>query len=144
ADGCLDDVGQELLVRRVIAVAQVLAGELGVAAEVVVRAVVDTLHLLPAEWKLELDIRRRGGVVRALVGGVVAEPKPLRGDTQALVPLAPTRLPLLEEARRVRRAREVLHLHLFELARAEDEVPGRDLVAESLADLRDAEGDPLA
>ena len=38
---------------------------------------------------------------------------------------------------------EELHLHLLELARAEDEVPGRDLVAERLADLRDAERDLL-
>ena len=34
---------------------------------------------------------------------------------------------------------EVLHLHLLELAHAEEEVPRRDLVAEALADLRDAE-----
>src|SRR6266508_1847473 len=34
---------------------------------------------------------------------------------------------------------EVLHLHLLELARAEEEVARRDLVAEGLADLRDAE-----
>src|SRR5579885_3811907 len=37
-------------------------------------------------------------------------------------------------------ADEVFHLHLLELARAEDEVAGRDLVAERLTDLRDAEG----
>ena len=35
---------------------------------------------------------------------------------------------------------EVLDLHLLELARAEDEVARRDLVAERLADLRDAKG----
>ncbi len=34
---------------------------------------------------------------------------------------------------------EELHLHLLEFARAEDEVPGGDLVAERLADLGDAE-----
>ena len=34
---------------------------------------------------------------------------------------------------------EELHLHLLELADAEEEVAGRDLVAEALADLRDAE-----
>ena len=39
---------------------------------------------------------------------------------------------------------EELHLHLLELARAEDEVAGRDLVAERLADLRDAERRLLA
>ena len=39
---------------------------------------------------------------------------------------------------------EELHLHLLELARAEDEVSGRDLVAEGLADLRDPERRALA
>src|ERR1700759_5399477 len=34
---------------------------------------------------------------------------------------------------------EELHLHLLELAHAEEEVARRDLVAEALADLRDAE-----
>ena len=41
--------------------------------------------------------------------------------------------------RGVGRRDEVLHLHQLELERAEDEVAGRDLVAERLADLRDAE-----
>src|SRR5690606_12368315 len=39
---------------------------------------------------------------------------------------------------------EELHLHLLELARPEDEVAGRDLVAESLADLCNAERNALA
>ena len=39
---------------------------------------------------------------------------------------------------------EELHLHLLELARAEDEVAGSDLVAERLADLGDAERRLLA
>ena len=39
---------------------------------------------------------------------------------------------------------EELHLHLLELARAEDEVAGRDLVAERLADLGDPERRLLA
>ena len=39
---------------------------------------------------------------------------------------------------------EELHLHLLELARAEDEVAGGDLVAEGLADLGDAERRLLA
>ena len=36
---------------------------------------------------------------------------------------------------------EELDLHLLELARAEGEIPRRDLVAKALADLGDAEGD---
>ena len=43
-----------------------------------------------------------------------------------------------QRSRFVRRHEE-LHLHLLELARAEDEVARRDLVAEGLADLRDPE-----
>ena len=50
--------------------------------------------------------------------------------------LDPILVPLLVLAR----LHEVLHLHLLELAGAEDEVAWRDLVAERLADLRDAEG----
>ena len=37
---------------------------------------------------------------------------------------------------------EELDFHLLELARAEGEVSGRDLVAKTLADLGDAEGNP--
>ena len=47
----------------------------------------------------------------------------------------PVAVPLV----RVGRRHEELHLHLLELERAEDEVPGGDLVAERLADLRDPE-----
>lgn len=43
-----------------------------------------------------------------------------------------------------RRLDEELHLHLLELAGAEDEVAGGDLVAEALADLADAERRLLA
>ena len=47
--------------------------------------------------------------------------------------------PVLVPLGRVRRRHEELDLHLLELARAEDEVARRDLVAERLADLRDPE-----
>ena len=52
----------------------------------------------------------------------------------------PVLVPLLGLVRRD----EELDLHLLELARAEDEVAGRDLVAEGLADLRDPERRLLA
>src|SRR5581483_9714859 len=63
----LDDVRDELLVRRLVEVAQVLTRVLRMAAKVVVGAVVDALHLLPPEREAELDVRGRGGVVRALL-----------------------------------------------------------------------------
>src|SRR5206468_5590776 len=115
----------------------------GVATEVVVGAVVDALELVPAEREFELDVRRRGGIVRAFVCGVVAELQLVARDPLLDMPGESRLFPLLVEARRLRCAREVLHLHLLELARAEDEVPRRDLVAEGLADLGDAERELL-
>src|SRR5680860_1433656 len=60
-------------------------------------------------------------------------------DAVAKVPLTPLLHPEPEPLLRLCGRDEVLHLHLLELERAEDEVPGRDLVAERLSDLRDAE-----
>ena len=71
---------------------------------------------------------------------VVVEPVALRGQPQRTVPghalLLPAGVPLHLGAR----LHEVLHLHLFELPHAEDELACHDLVAEGLAGLRDAEG----
>jgi len=62
------------------------------------------------------------------------------GQADAQEPLAAPLEPLLVAGEPVRVGMdEVLHFHLLELARAEDEVPRRDLVAERLPDLRDAE-----
>src|SRR5215213_390681 len=47
--------------------------------------------------------------------------------------------PVLEPSRRVVRGDEELHLHLLKLTCPENEIAGRDLVAERLADLRDPE-----
>ena len=77
--------------------------------------------------------------MRQLVGVVRAQPDLIGPDAELHVPahalLEPVLVPLLRLVRRD----EVLHLHLLELARAEDEVAGGDLVAERLADLRDSE-----
>src|SRR5215211_5898026 len=88
--------------------------------------------------------------MRQLLGLVLVKLQPLRLEAEAKVPPQALLLPVLEPLhvpalRRLRfRIDEELHLHLLELARAEDEVPGRDLVPERLADLRDAERRPLA
>jgi hypothetical protein len=55
------------------------------------------------------------------------------------VPVEPLVDPVAVPLVRLGRRHEELHLHLLELEGAEDEVPGRDLVAERLADLRDPE-----
>src|SRR5215213_11922630 len=62
----------------------------------------------------------------------------------AKMPLEPRVDPVAVPLVRLRRRDEELHLHLLELERAEDEVPGRYLVPERLADLRDAERRLLA
>src|SRR5438067_933067 len=143
-DRRLDDMRNEPLVRDVVEVFEILARELGVATQVVVRAVMDTFEFVPAKWERELDVRRRRGVMRALVIGVIAEAHLFSRDALLDVPREARFLPLVVEARSIGGAREVLHLHLLELARSEDEVARGDLVAERLADLRDPERELLS
>ena len=108
-------------------------------AQVEVAAVRDPLELRPADGEEVLDVARPARVVRELVGLVRPDTKVLLPDPEAEVPahalVDPVAVPLL----RLRGRDEVLHLHLLELERAEDEVPGRDLVPERLSDLRDPE-----
>ena len=119
--------------------------DLRVVAQVEVAPVVDALELLPAEREAVLHVDRLLGVVGQLVRRVLAEAETGGIDAVGLVPGLALRQPLLERLRRaLLRPHEVLHLHLLELAHPEHEVAGRDLVAEGLADLRDAERDLLA
>src|SRR5437660_2165226 len=60
-------------------------------------------------------------------------------DAVARVPAISLLDPVVEPVVRLAGRDEVLHLHLLELARAKEEVAGRDLVAERLADLCDPE-----
>ena len=119
--------------------------ELAVLLEVVVGAVGDALKLAPAHRGVVLDVE---------VGlGIVGQRAPSRCSCrrrfsdrmprlfhQAMRSFDPVLVPLVVCAR----LDEELDLHLLELAVAEDEVARRDLVAERLADLGDAEGQLLA
>src|SRR5262249_51222283 len=78
--------------------------------------------------------------VRALLRPVLAHAEPAAPQAVAEVPVEALVDPVAVPALRVRGRDEVLHLHLLELAHAEEEVPGCDLVPERLADLRDPEG----
>src|SRR3712207_377783 len=118
------------------------SGVLRVRGEVEVGAVGDALELAPLralEAEAVLDVDGALGVVGELLLGVLVVPQVLRRDAQVGVPAGalvdPVLVPLLVGAR----LDEELHLHLLELAGAEDEVARRDLVAEGLADLADAE-----
>src|SRR5581483_6470057 len=113
---------------------------LGVLYQVEVAAVRDAFELLPADRVAVLDVARPARVMRALLRGVLADTKVRALEAEPEVPVQALLDPVLVPALRIRRGHEELHLHLLELADAEEEVPGRDLVAERLAGLRDPEG----
>src|SRR5438093_10815505 len=112
---------------------------LGVLREVEVAPVRDSLELRPADREEVLEVGRAARVVRELVLAVHALPQPALSQAIAGVPpeplVDPVAIPLVSFCR----WDEVLHLHLLELACAEEEVPRSDLVPERLADLRDSE-----
>src|ERR1041384_6266318 len=70
-----------------------------------------------------------------------AQPQPLAGQTETLVPGHPPVAPVFVPLARCIRMAEELDLHLLELARSECEIPRRNFVAETLAHLGDAEWD---
>ena len=162
----LDHVWQVALVRQIVAIRQVLAAaailrfavgagfddqfvalphELAfhMTAEIEIAPMGNALQLAELarrqERKRVFDIGRAARIVAQLFRVVVAQPQPLAGQSQIQIPLiapvAPERVPL---GRRVGMAEE-LDFHLLELARAEREIPRRDLVAKALAHLRDTE-----
>ena len=148
ARGRLDHVGMVVRVLLRIEVRQLLAAVLFVLLEVVVGAVRDAFQFAPAPRVLVLDVRAGLGVMRQFRALMRAQAQLLAADAQArrTSSAAPSHQYLnqymssLPSSAKPRRRDEVLHLHLLELARAEREVLDRDLVAEALALLRDAEG----
>ena len=140
----LDHVGDVALAARLVEVLELLAAELRVLGEVEVAAVGDALELRVAHREAVLDVGGRARVVRELVGLVLAEDQVVGSDAEVGVPAHPLLHPVLVPPLGVVGRAEELHLHLLELAGAEDEVARRDLVAEGLADLRDPERRLLA
>ena len=114
-----------------------------VAAQVEVAAMGDAFQLAEFARRQEregvLDVGGADRIVAQFVLVVLAQLQPFAGQAEVLYQcqsaIAPVFVPL---PRRVRVAEE-LDFHLLELARAEREVPRRDLVAEALAHLGDAE-----
>ena len=120
---------------------------LRVRLEVEVGAVGNALELAPRialEAELVLDVDGAIGVVRQLLLRMLVEPQVLRVDAQVDIPLQAGVDPVLMPLAGGVGFDEELHLHLLELAGAEDESCPGDLVAEALADLADAERRLLA
>src|SRR5262245_45412584 len=80
------------------------------------------------------------GVMGQFILLVLAELQVFAGEADRLPPLIARITPELVPLVRRVGVDEELDLHLLELARAEREIPRRDLVAKRLALLRDAEG----
>ena len=113
--------------------------------QVEVGPVRDAFELTPVgEREPVLDVDRALRVVRELVRIVLADPEMVLAESEVGPPAHPLPDPELVPLLVGARLDEELHLHLLELPQAIDEVPGRDLVAERPADLRDPERDLLA
>src|SRR5262249_11863154 len=138
AGGRLDHVRDVALLGLRVEVLELLAGELRVLGEVEVTAVGDPLELGPADREQVLDVAGARRVVAQLVGVVGAQLEVVGAYAELDVPVKALLEPVLEPLLSLGGRDEVLHLHLLELARTEDEVAGRDLVAKRLADLRDS------
>ena len=134
ADRCLDYVGGVAFVELGIEILYLLAGELFVLREVEVGAGVYALNLLESERHLELDVGGGVGIVGKLL--VVVETVFLIAETESLVPFEASLAPCVEPFELLARTHEELHLHLFELAHAENELTCHNLVAECFSDLR--------
>ena len=113
-------------------------------AQVEVGAVGDALDLRPAPGEAVLDVRGGFGVVGELVWVVWPQAQAVLVDTERGVPAHALPDPRLVPLLVLTGLYEELDLHHLELAGAEYEVAGGDLVTEGLADLRDAEGGPSA
>ena len=106
--------------------------------EVEVRTAVDAFHFLEAKRHTELDVCSGVGIVSELI--MVVETIVLCAEAEILMPLHAGFFPFGEPVELGTWLDEELHLHLFKLSHAEDELAGYNLVAEGFADLCYAEG----
>ena len=111
--------------------------------EIEIRAIRNPHQLAPlASWEAEaiLDIHCPLRVMAQLLFRMLEEAQIVWVHPEVDIPSHRLVDPILVPTLVGTRLDEEFHLHLLELARAEDEVTGRDLVAERLAYLPDSEG----
>src|SRR5271165_3595998 len=97
----------------------------------------DALPFLPANNTLVLNVKSLFGIVRKLIRPMCAEAQAIFMIDNALVPLEAKLFPIIKPLLHFTRMHEELQVPLLELALAEQEVPRRDFVAESLPNLAD-------
>lgn len=139
-----NDVGNIFFLCLFVPITQVFAREFFVARQVEVGPVVDTFQLFPAEGELVFDVIGLLGVMGQVAGTMFMPAEIFGTDAEVEIKLLVLLFPISEPFGVFRRMNKELHLHLFEFAGAEDEIPRRDFVAESLADLGYAKGYFLA
>ncbi|OQA40969.1 MAG: hypothetical protein BWY50_01927 [Spirochaetes bacterium ADurb.Bin315] len=137
----LHHVGNVAFVGHWVEVRLVFSTELLMLGKVIVGSVVHPFQLLPPHREEVLDIVRVLGVERQLVLSVLVPAEVALPDSQPLVEREPLGFPILEPLIVRTGGAEPLHLHLFKLDGAEDEVPSGDFVAERFSHLGDSEGD---
>src|SRR6185437_1020704 len=139
AGGGLDHMRHKTLFGLIIEIAEIFAAVLHVLFEVVIAAMGDSFKLAPAPREFVFDVAGADGIERQFFLAMLAQTQIVSLEAEILIPLealiTPLRIPLLAGFRFA----EKLDLHLLELARAEDELFGRNLITETLAHLRDAE-----
>ena len=135
----LDDVRHVLFVGDGIDVGKILARSFDVLIEVVVGAISNAPKLAPAEREFVFEVGCCLGVEAKLFFFVVAEFEVFVSHAEVEQPLMAEVLPICKPFEIGAGLAEKFKFHLFKFADAEDEVAGRDFVAEALADLTDAE-----
>ena len=140
----LDNIGHIALAGRLVKVVERLAAGVDVLGQVVVGAVGDAPQLAPAEGEEVFKVGGRLGIEAQLLLLVVAQTEVFGLDMERIEEVAAEAAPVVEPFKVGAGLAEELKLHLLKLAHAENEVAGRDLVAEGFADLRHAERDLFA
>src|SRR5437870_3725228 len=87
-----------------------------------------------------LNVYSAFGVMRQLFPWLLVKAQVFPREADVQEPLQTRINPFLMGLLVLSRAHKVLHLHLLELARAKDEVTGRDFVTKRFPDLGDTEG----
>ena len=114
-----------------------LSGEFLVLRQVKIGTAVNSFHLLKSERHFKFDVGSGIGIMRQFI--VIVEAVFIIAHTEVTMPFHTHLFPLFEPFQLFARTNEELHLHLFEFAHAEDELPRHDLVTERFPDLCNAE-----
>src|SRR5260370_39507133 len=122
-----------------VRIAQILPAIFTMPREIPILPPVDTLPFLPSQDAPVLNIKCLFCVVRQFILRVLAKSQPILVIDDTLIPLEAILFPVVKPLQHLAWMHEELQIPLLELALAEQEVPRRNLVAESLPDLADTE-----